>query len=257
MPLAELHGKLPGPVRRSEDALTGAVFNLLTLLPPEGCVLPWLNLARNLDGAGVGLPEAGAVDAAFWPVWKDGSGRDCEPDVVLSVGHEGACTAVLVEVKYLSGLSGWPTPPDAGEVRGQLGREWEALGAVSPHELPGAPGVVSGREIIFVTTDTQLPRETLDASVDEIGGKVPEARAHIFWLSWFDLAGVVDARLKEPSIPGWERLGLERLLGLLEIRRLVVFSGIDVPTPPAVPWSYQSAYFGPMGPVGVSWSYTS
>ena len=43
MPLAELHGKLPGEVRRSEDGLTGSVFNLLTLLPGERGLLPWLN----------------------------------------------------------------------------------------------------------------------------------------------------------------------------------------------------------------------
>jgi len=257
MPLAELHGKLPGPVRRSEDALTGAAFNLLTLLPPEGVLLPWLNLAQDSDGVGVGLPAVGRVEAAFWPLWKDGSGRDCEPDVVLSIQTEDACTVVLIEVKYLSGLSGWPTPPDAGEVRGQLGREWEALDAVSGHELPGARATISRRVLIFVTTDTQVPKETLDLSVAEIQAKMSGARANIFWLSWFALADVVEARMHEAGVPSWERLGLARLLALLESRRLVVFSGIDAPTPPSVPWSYQSSYFGAVEPVLIPWSYSS
>lgn len=257
MPLAELHGKVPGPVRRSEDALTGAAFNLLTLLPPEGGLLPWLNLAQDSDGVGVGLPAVGRVESAFWPLWKDGSGRDCEPDVVLSIQTEDACTAVLIEVKYLSGLSGWPTPPEGGEVRGQLGREWEALDAVSGHELPGAPATISRRVIIFVTTDTQIPKETLDLSVAEIQAKMSGAKANIFWLSWFALADVVEARLHEEGVSSWELLGLARLLALLESRRLVVFSGIDTPIPPSVPWSYQSRYFEMVEPVVSPWSYSS
>jgi hypothetical protein len=123
--------------------------------------------------------------------------------------------------------------------------------------LPGAPATVSRRVIIFVTTDTQTPKETLDLSVAEIQAKVSGATANIYWLSWFALSRVVEARMHEAGVPSWERLGLARLLALLESRRLVVFSGIDTPTPPSVPWSYQSRYSGAVEPVLIPWSYSS
>ena len=124
MPIAELHGKVPREVRTSEDTLTGSAFGLLTLLPVRHLVA-WLGHARRSDGSTLELPAIHRVDAVFWPSLETPEGSACEPDLLLALTSEDGTThGLLVEVKYKSDLSGWPTPPDADPiVRGQLGRE--------------------------------------------------------------------------------------------------------------------------------------
>ncbi len=85
MPLAELHGKISLEARRSEDVLTGAAFGLLTLLPPETSLVPWLRLACREDGASLDLPPIVAAQATFWPSFEAADGGRCEPDVLLTL----------------------------------------------------------------------------------------------------------------------------------------------------------------------------
>jgi hypothetical protein len=83
------------------------------------------------------VDDAGRVAAAFWPRFQDASDADCEPDVLLAVHADTAVLGVLVEVKYKSDMSGWPSADEDPNVRSQLGREWFVLHEVTAAEFPG------------------------------------------------------------------------------------------------------------------------
>jgi hypothetical protein len=267
MPIAELHQKVPKEVRASEDTLTSGAFGLLTVLPAERCLAPWLRRARRLDGTQLEVPEpVEYTEATFWP-WIGGEGTGgCEPDALLALFARNApVLGLLVEVKYKSGISGWPTDPIADpEVRGQLGKEWMALASLADHHFPGQPKEVPNRALVYVTPSATFPRDAFRALAAELEEKRRQGVAFLangYWLSWFSLAEVVGEVLGREGIGHVERVALVRLLALLETRRLVAFAGMHPPKAGLpVSWKYASSPTydtAPPSPCAVAWNYST
>lgn len=258
MPIAELRGK-SGP----EDTLTSSAFGLLTVLP-SWCLSEWLTHAERLDGAVLAVPESPKIDALFWPQLDDGEGT-CEPDVLLSLSDDvGHVLGVLVEVKYRSDMSGWPTPVEQDSaVRGQLGREWLALHSTPARNFPGRPLALDRRVLVYVTTGATLPNTTFEACADELekkGGEGDGFRERAYWVSWFALSEIARHALNGGDVTHVERVALARLLELLVARKLCAFSAIEPPPlVPPNPWRYTpnpSVYPTSPSPHAVEWSYT-
>lgn len=241
MPIAELHGKVPSEVRALEDTLTSGAFGLLTVLPPA-CLARWLRQARRLDGSQLDVPGPDRVDARFWPQCQDASGGTCEPDVLLTISDARGMSGILVEVKYRSDMSGWPSVAEDPGVRSQLGREWFALQATSTSEFPGVPTILDRRILLYVTAGATVPRETLRIVAAELEQKTGDSApffANTYWLSWFSLANAVRDSLGEPDVRDHEKVALSRLIDLLRARRLLAFEGLPPPrTLTQVQWSY-------------------
>jgi hypothetical protein len=239
MPLAELHGKVPSEISLREDTLTSGAFGILTTLPAS-YLAEWFGWARRADREALVVPTPVLVDATFWPQLVESNGGICEPDALLTFEDQsGRKLGVLVEVKYKSGMSGWPTPVTDVDVRGQLGREWLAL-RQNGHVFPRQP--VDETALVYVTTDATFPGETFNsvaAELHEKQGEGDQFRAGAYWVSWFTLSNLVRGALDGQPLSHTERVGLARLHDLLAARRLCAFSGLARPTMTTpVPWRY-------------------
>ncbi len=69
----------------------------------------------------------------------------------------GETIVAVVEAKFRSGPSGWPTGPETHEVTGQLGQEWLALAELPAWEAPGSPARIERRLLLYITADLALP----------------------------------------------------------------------------------------------------
>ena len=253
MMLAELGGKVSTAVRQSEDILTSYAFGVIEVLDPAVLLLPWLHRARRLDGSALDLVSAVSAAQICWPTLELG-GAGVEPDVLLTLtGSDGATTVVLVEAKFRSGPSGWPTGPDIEEVTGQLGRQWLALSALAPHLAPGGPPAIHRRIMVYLTADLRRPVDVLASMVDEVrkaGNDPEEFRRSLYWLSWRDLALVIGDSPARGVLVG-------RLKALLAGRSLSVFAGCRAPVCLAPHWTYARPRYalGPPSAVNIAWQY--
>lgn len=243
MLIAEIHGKTG-----EEDELTGGAFGLMTILPSELLLVPWLRAARNLRGDTIALPDSlEDLEVEFWPNVPTKASR-CEPDVVLTYKTGDDINALLVEVKYRSGPSGFPSPVstmsknDVAEVTGQLSKQWIAFGDFAEQMLPGAPERVRSRQMLFITADTRLPREILVGMLNEVCAHTANGSAFeagCFWLDWSTLHGVAVRALQGARLLHRERRAIELLISFLRVRSLTSFNGLaPLKTRSHVAWSY-------------------
>jgi hypothetical protein len=246
-----------------EDTLTSGVFGLLTVLPPA-CLAAWLRHARNIDGAHLDVPGVDRINAAFWPQLLAQGGGTCEPDALLALRSRDSTVLVLVEVKYHSDMSGWPSPEEEPTIGSQLGREWLALLATPRNQVPGPPATPDRRVLVYISPAAVVPTDTFRVVAEELEKKTGGAGpflANTYWLSWFTLAGLVSDWLAEASALDHERVALERVLDQLRVRRLVAFEGLPPPRKiEPVPWSYKRAVssYAPHAPPKqppVAWAY--
>lgn len=262
MPIAEIHRKVGRDYRQAEDTLTGSAFGLLTLLPAERALIPWFERAVRMDGAALELPREGhRLEARFWPSLDQGAGV-CEPDVLLSVSGPALKLGVMVEVKFRSDMSGWPTSAEGdSEVRAQLGREWLTLQQLAPRLFPGSPAALDRRILLYVTAGTSFPNNTFEVVAQELASKLGSANeflASAYWLSWFSLADVLSA--PSPGAPHLEMIAIQRLLELMSARRLRALKSIVPPRRIRVPWTYtnnRSTYpHRPFARRAIAWTYS-
>lgn len=244
MDIAEVKNKLPRDSRYDEDVLTSSVFGLLEFVRPEICMIPWLRSARNLEGQLLLLlAPVSDVHIEYWPLFPE-LGDRTETDVLVSLHHgDGSADLVAIEIKYQSGPSGWPTSSELDpKVRGQLGREWSIVATMPPGRAPGNPRRLERRLVIYVTSGSMMPRNQLEVMVVEVeekNGKIG-FRSALSWLSWLDLAPVVMQVLAGSELEKHERTALQRLLALLQKRRLRSLSGVYLPiSVPNSSWQYR------------------
>ncbi len=237
MMLAELHGKVPASVSESEDVLTSYVFGTLEALPSERLLVPWLRRAIRLDGSPLALPREVQACFQLWPtVTAQALGRQVEPDAIITLQESPiGATVALVEAKFRSGPSGWPTGPETPKVTGQLGQEWLALGELSSREMPKSPAHIGRRILLYITADLVLPSEVIaemSLEVAKAGGDPELFRQDVYWLSWRDLSVVIEQQ-------GLNDITVCRLREILDRRRLSVFAGCPAPADSlALGWNY-------------------
>lgn len=122
---------------------------------------------------------------------------------------------------------------------------------------PGAPSALRSRSLLYITPHSFMPVDDLARMVKEVEEKRPGDgfRSSLYWLSWLDLSPHVERAL-EKDISAVDRRALQRLLAVLDARRLRSFGGVVPPHPHFVPWRYTPVRFN-WGVVAkrVAWRY--
>lgn len=246
---ALIQGKLSSEQENSEDLLTSGVLGLLSYLPPDQGLLPFLSLSRFEDGATNSLFESSGLHVTgmnFWPLAFLEETGWTEPDVLIEVlNADGQWHIILVEVKLWSDKSGRPDF-ETTKVRDQLAREWMILvnlcraKKTTPH-------------FIFITSDLAYPREDVREANMELSIKaascVDKFPFRCCWLPWF----LVVETFRTSTSPA-----LRDIAAACDRLDLGRFAGITPITPTNETWSidmghetYQFAI-----PIAISlWSY--
>lgn len=240
MTIAELHGKLAadraGGYEYSEDLLTSDVFGTMRYASWECGFLDWLLRAQAapfdpLPPAIETVLRPAAlfeVEYRFWPRLSNGR----EPDLALLLRYEdGSTLLVLVEAKYLSGMSDYEGDASEGadaltgdqildQVRGmeKMSRrellEWFADDGAAPDEPAGLR-----KMHLLVTAHPALPADVYRRSA----GKRRHPWPPCYWLSWDRLAECLEPHLGQ--LQGGTKALIEDLHRLLDRKGLVRFRG--------------------------------
>lgn len=232
---ALLHGKLSREQENMEDVLTSCVFGILSYLPPEKGLLPFLRKTQTLDGqpcATFDIGEVAHVDYHFWPPLRE-SGQDgeaefdchpCEPDLLLKIHRaDGSRLNVLIEAKLWSGKSSGPSE-EPGAPRDQLAREWDNLVCLSRREN-------AEQLLIYLTADYSIPKDQIRESAEEYDRKRPGSHFACGWLTWRKIPKLFHGDSDD---------GLQDLVKLSERLNLRFFDGIVVnESLPDIAWRFQ------------------
>lgn len=230
MGVAELHGKISATAtnlsERMEDLLTSDTFGCMRYVPADRALVPFLRVAQSLDGELLAISDdVVRVRYSFWPWLTSPQAIPCEPDVVLGIEMpENQVHVVLIEVKYLSGLSS--EEDNREEPNDQLARELDNLDAIVPSDLGWSHQLkVVRRSLVFVTQDMGIPRELIAQSLSEYQRK-RNRETDVYWLSWRSLPAILESSL-ENEINEERRVVLEDMLKLLVRKELTVFLGVE------------------------------
>ena len=147
MTIAELHGKLAegraGGYEYMEDLLTSDVFGTMRYAGWECGFLDWLLRAKAAPVDPFPPPIETMlrpsalleIEVCFWPRLVNGR----EPDLALLLRYDsGPALLVLVEAKYLSGMSDYESDASEGEdvpTGDQVLDQVQGMEKMSPHEL--------------------------------------------------------------------------------------------------------------------------
>ena len=149
--------------RVSEDALTGALADILSWWPAEAMSL--LSRARRFDGTKVGEPSGvggghgGELVVTPWPRWRSG-----EPDLVLEFSREGTRSLVIIEAKLgaeKSSTDGEALPLTEDAIADQLAKYF--IDAIHGRDRRGAH-VPHRVDVVYLTHHLFAPVEDLAAS---------------------------------------------------------------------------------------------
>lgn len=226
---AELHGKA-NPLEGVEDVLTSNVFGVLSYLPPEYGLIPFLKKGVNLHGEHPDfLDNRGDPDYLFWPKT---TGFNREPDLLVLFGNE---VAINIECKYHSGKHNRLIEEPEEEISNgdQLAEQYYDL---LKGNLPFSVG--GERYLFYITKHFVLPTTELqesEALLAELGCEHTVKR--MFWLSWRSLTNSIQETLEEhkADLRKGELLALEDLQKLMVRKQLTQFSGFQVPHVPTRP----------------------
>jgi hypothetical protein len=241
MTIAELHGKLApdrprGVSDRMEDLLTSDVFGSLKYAGWNASFEDWISGADKVfDGTDhlelnsvIRGIEPKALHFAFWP--KLSNHR--ESDLALLIEADRSLL-ILVEAKYLSGMSDWEGDAETdeyGRTGNQIADQVCSLATMSDQQIlawftdeSGVPLKISGtlhRVHILVTSHLGLPMEEYRLAKSRFTQTSPVA---CYWLSWGALAECLQRNKNRAQ--GSTRLILTDLYALLKKKGLDPFAG--------------------------------
>ena len=243
MTIAELHGKLTegraGGYEYMEDLLTSDVFGTMRYAGWECGFLDWLLRAKAAPVDPFPPPIETmlrpsallGVEVCFWPRLVNGR----EPDLALQLLYDsGPALLVLVEAKYLSGMSDYESDAPEGEdvLTGDqiLDQVW-GMERMSPHELlewfeedavsPDEPTELRKMHLL-VTAHPTLPADVYKRSVSKRHRPWPPC----YWLSWVSLADCLEPYLGQ--LQGGTKALVEDLYHLLNKKGLDRFKGFHL-----------------------------
>jgi hypothetical protein len=238
MTIAELHGKLAEGrttgYEYMEDLLTSCVFGTMRYAGWECGFLDWLLGAEPAPVEPHPPPIASVLRGSslvdiqyrFWPRLTNGR----EPDLALLVLYEdGPGLLVVIETKYLSGMSDYESDAPEGEdalTGNQILDQVRGMEKMAPTELLAwfeedglSPSEPTGlRKVhILVTAHTALPKGVYQCSM----AKRQHGWVPCYWLSWVNLADCLEPYRAEAT--GGQRALLNDLYRLLYRKKLVRF----------------------------------
>jgi len=189
---AELHGKLPSKIARSEDILTSNVFSFLKYAKRSVYLREFL-LLLNIVPSEQELVEA---EFLFWPNYEDGT----EPDVVLLIGNY----YLLFEAKYHSDFG-----KETATQQQQLIREIEG-------GMNEAKSLNREFTLIAITADYTEPKQ-------KFARIIPQYADSIYWINWQALAQILLQRLENSYEDTQDILFAHDLYNLLAFKKLRSF----------------------------------
>jgi hypothetical protein len=251
--IAELHGKLSGDdgesgLHRSEDLLTSSIFGIFRYAGWECGLLSWLKDAEPVWNPVADLWSGRVKQFAysFWPRLKNNR----EPDLALLILYEDRTPLMLlIEVKYLSGMSDWDLDglDEQGRSGSQLVDQIAGLDEMNDTELLGwfaggddaktdnsaralsLPNVSEPlrRAHLLLTADGIMPKAVYDKGREE---QHKHSATPAYWLSWLSLIRHVQQGMEDVDpCKAAACLDAYRLLGA---RNLVPFRGFQM-----FPWN--------------------
>ncbi len=192
---AELCGKLPSRLSKSEDILTSNVFSFMKYADRL------IFLRTYLDSLGVRVSDQDAKKAEFlfWPMYDD----QTEPDIVLIVGEY----YLLIEAKYRSAFA-----PVQKLDQHQLMREY--AGGKEEADRFG-----KRFKLIVITADSFFE--------SGLFGNLPQwLQKKIVWTNWQAVTNLLNKIIETiPGIPVGEKAFAQDLINLLIQKRLRTFEG--------------------------------
>ncbi len=198
MYLAELHGKLPSWLERSEDILTSNVFSFFKYSTRRFFLKALLEELR-LD---VSCEEVDEAEFLFWPRFEENT----EPDLVMIVGDY----YLLVEAKYFSGFGQGSEKTEAQLLREIKGGTLEAKNYGKRFRL------------VVITADYCRKEEKFHAIPSELS-------RDLSWVNWQSIGAVLNGVLESGEvIRKEEREFATDLCSLLARKNLRGFHGFDV-----------------------------
>jgi len=206
MYLAELKGKLPSKIAKSEDILTSNVFSFLKYSKRSVYLKAFLSLL-DIAPTDIELLEA---DFIFWPSYDDNT----EPDVIILVG----AYYLLFEAKYFSDF-GEETPTQ----KKQIIREYEG-GQTEAENLN------KSFTFIAITADYNMPTPKFDEISTDIS-------KNIKWVNWQAVSKILLSHLEQfgtdcPDFAFAQDLYMllahKRLRGFLSFNRLEGYYPVNV-----------------------------
>ena len=232
MTIAELRGKISGTginlSERMEDLLTSDVFSACRYVKPNILLIPFLRLAKDLNGRLLGdllNEEIKGTQYRFWP-----NLRLSQPDLLICLEFvSGHFFIVLVESKYYSSKEQSAVEEEQLEVAeapfDQLAREYIDL--LSAHEFFHiTESKIIGRALVYVTAHRLFPKDCLKESFAEILKLTQGTETiELFWTNWFELHPLL-SQIKHASEQ--EDYVLEDLRLLLERKHLIYYRGIKL-----------------------------
>lgn len=235
MSIAELHGKLSPETAhdRMEDILTSDVFGTMYYAGFDSGFVDWLLESKPTDSTVptihqfLGASPLHDISFSFWPRLPNGR----EPDLALLFASEdGSQHVLLIEVKYLSGMSNLSlevADNDSG-VRELTGNQiidqmvgfsvasqgtadnWFGLCATSDR-MPFAH--------LLVTTDAQLPRHVYAEACQSCKHKgMSGFPCPTYWLSWRSLVRNIEPHINSDNV--YRSRLISDLVRLLERKEL-------------------------------------
>lgn len=219
-----------------EDVLTSNVFGLFRYVQPSTGLLPFLGMARAIDGSqplrdlAEKPPPIEREDLyRFWPRFSETGLRPCEPDLLLRIDYpDGRRYRIVIEAKYRSGKSSEADDEDEGEdpasSADQLARQWSHLALLAARE-EAAPFLV------YLTAHVTCPKAEIQKSIDQtlLGSPPDRPTPSILFLSWRELLRLFTGNRNQVLVD------LCRLMGRLNLR---FYSGVHHPEFLAVTWKF-------------------
>ena len=214
--IAEIRGKVnninSNLTERSEDELTGNFFGNLRYLPIDtglrhiltSCTYP------------AGLSAFDSLDAEMWPecisFWP--REKEAEPDVLLSFDN----TVIIIEVKYLSGLS---SDDEIDNGADNCNREWEASRNQLAREEKLLERLSNGREKVLILLAPEAAAHQIYTDVVNRNLLRDVRFGYITWQKVFDALHTI------PISSSFERTIVGDLIALMRKKGFERFKSFD------------------------------
>lgn len=233
MTIAELHGKLssssPDSITdRMEDLLTSDVFGTIRYAGIDCGFLDWLHTAAPMPIA-TGFPAMRdiipaqglrAVGIAFWPKLLNRR----EPDVALLLQYCSDAVLIVVEAKYLSGMSDFESD-DSLVTGNQVVDQVKGIADATDNDVAAWFASVATRIRVrlhlLVTAHSVMPDIVYADALEKLALPWPTMA---YWLSWTTLAAALSEPCDEDD-PGRAAM-IRDLRCLLHRKRLVPYNGL-------------------------------
>jgi len=212
--LAEIHGKISSSGSnlsdRLEDKLTGDVFGHLRYLPPANGLIPILKTCRfkenHIERFHNLLNKQTKFEYRFWPSYIEG-----EPDLII----ESENLVILIEVKYLSGLSSDDEENDPELSRHQLSREARILNEIRKNKKGYLIFLAKEEEAASIYNQT-IKKENISNTIA------------FGYLSWSDVFEALQSSMNSLSEESINYLILSDILALLKRKGFERFKNFTI-----------------------------